>query len=98
MNASPTPFAMSPAAPDSAQDYARIARAIAFLRDRADTQPSLEELAESLGLSPFHLQRLFSRWAGVSPKRFVQVLTVNAAKSRLRDRADLLSASFDAGL
>ena len=86
------------AAHSSSQDYDRIAEAIGYLREHADEQPSLETLAEALALSPFHLQRLFSRWAGVSPKRFLQVLTVQAAKHRLRERSDLLKATFESGL
>jgi AraC family transcriptional regulator of adaptative response/methylated-DNA-[protein]-cysteine methyltransferase len=82
-----------------AQDaYARIERAIGFLRARHAEQPALRELACHLGLSESHTQRLFSRWAGVSPKRFVQLLTVADAKRRMAQTADLLSLSLDAGL
>ena len=84
--------------PSAVQDYERIAKAIDYLRERADVQPSLEELAEELELSPFHLQRLFTRWAGVSPKRFLQALTVQSAKQRLRGRSDVLSATLESGL
>ena len=59
---------------------------------------SLDDLAERAGLSPFHLQRLFKDWVGVSPKKFMQHLTIEAAKERLRASASVLEASYDAGL
>jgi AraC family transcriptional regulator of adaptative response/methylated-DNA-[protein]-cysteine methyltransferase len=81
-----------------ADDYARIEKAIARLGDRFREQPSLEALAAHVGLSPFHFQRLFHRWAGVTPKRFLQYLTLEHAKERLRASATVLEASFDVGL
>jgi AraC family transcriptional regulator of adaptative response/methylated-DNA-[protein]-cysteine methyltransferase len=84
--------------PEHSDDYRRIARAIEFIRSQVGSQPSLEQVAAAIGLSPFHLQRLFSRWAGISPKRFLQALTVEHAKARLRDRADVLTATLDVGL
>ncbi len=82
----------------AADDYARIARVIEFLRTGAPAQPDLATIAAAAGLSPFHLQRLFTRWAGLSPKQFLQTLAVGHAKTRLRASADVLSASWDAGL
>jgi AraC family transcriptional regulator of adaptative response/methylated-DNA-[protein]-cysteine methyltransferase len=79
-------------------DYARIACAIDFLRREAHRQPTLAEVAAAVHLSEFHFQRIFSRWAGVSPKRFLQLLTLSEAKRHLAASADLLSASLDAGL
>jgi AraC family transcriptional regulator of adaptative response/methylated-DNA-[protein]-cysteine methyltransferase len=79
-------------------DYARVERAIAFLSEHRRAQPDLAELAAHLDLSPAHTQRLFRRWAGVSPKRFVQFLTVEYAKRRMRDTADLLGLALGAGL
>lgn len=79
-------------------DYQRVARAIAFLRRESRRQPALADVAEHLGLSPAYTQRLFSRWVGVSPKRFVQHLTVEAIKRRMAGTADLLGLSLDAGL
>ena len=79
-------------------DYRRVERAIRFLEAHAAEQPSLGAVAEHLGLSPYHFQRLFRRWAGVSPKRFLQHLTVQAAKRHLRDSASVLEATFAAGL
>jgi AraC family transcriptional regulator of adaptative response/methylated-DNA-[protein]-cysteine methyltransferase len=83
---------------DPAGDYDRIARAIEYLRAHAADQPSLGEVARAVHLSPFHLQRLFSRWAGISPKRFLQTLTVDDAKRRLREQADVLAATYESGL
>ena len=78
--------------------YARIQSAIAFLCDRRADQPSLAEVAAHVGQSPFHFQRLFHRWAGVSPKRFVQFLTLEHAKESLRASATVLDAAYAAGL
>ncbi|MDX1606565.1 MAG: methylated-DNA--[protein]-cysteine S-methyltransferase [Candidatus Competibacterales bacterium] len=79
-------------------DYARIARAIRFLEQHRARQPTLAELAAALDLSPFHCQRLFRRWAGVSPKRFLQCLTVAHAKRLLHASRSVLDASLDSGL
>lgn len=79
-------------------DYQRVAAAIAFLRRESRRQPTLDELAEHIGLSPAYTQRLFSRWAGISPKRFVQHLTVETLKDRMAETTDLLGLSLDAGL
>jgi AraC family transcriptional regulator of adaptative response/methylated-DNA-[protein]-cysteine methyltransferase len=78
--------------------YRLIERAIAYLHVQRARQPELRELAAYLGLSESHTQRLFSRWAGISPKRFLQFLTVENAKQRMRDTGDLLSLSLGAGL
>lgn len=85
-------------APNPTEDYARIADAIAWLVAHARAQPSLADLAKHLDLSEAHLQRLFTRWAGISPKRFLQSLTLDFARSRLLDAPDLLDLSLDAGL
>lgn len=79
-------------------DYDRIAKAIDFIARRVDSQPTLEEIAGHLHLSPFHFQRLFCRWAGVTPKRFLQVLTVQRAKALLREAMPLLGVSDALGL
>lgn len=84
--------------PSQGTDYERVAKAITFLRDHRRQQPGLAALSDHLGLSEFYVQRLFSRWAGVSPKRFLQFLTVEYAKGRMRDSANLIDISFDAGL
>lgn len=79
-------------------DYARVAEAIHFIHDNAAAQPTLEDVADHLGLSRFHAHRLFRRWAGITPKRFLQCLTVEHAKDLLRDSASVLEATWDAGL
>ena len=79
-------------------DYALVAQAIRYLESNFKRQPSLEELAEVLHLSPFHLQRVFTRWAGISPKRFLQFLTVDFAKDLLAASHSVLDATYAAGL
>jgi AraC family transcriptional regulator of adaptative response/methylated-DNA-[protein]-cysteine methyltransferase len=79
-------------------DYARVERAIRFLAAHQERQPTLEETAAELGLSEFHFQRLFQRWAGVSPKRFLQYLTAERAKALLRDSQSVLETSGAVGL
>ena len=79
-------------------DYDRIAQAIAFIVSRVNYQPTLHEVAAHVHLSPFHFQRLFCRWAGVTPKRFLQVLTVERAKQLLRESKPLLEVSDALGL
>jgi AraC family transcriptional regulator of adaptative response/methylated-DNA-[protein]-cysteine methyltransferase len=81
-----------------ATDYARIERAIHFIESNVRRRPSLDEIAADAGLSPFHFQRLFRRWAGISPKRFIQYLTAGEAERRLRDSNSLLDAADKAGL
>ena len=82
----------------SSSDYQLIAAAIAYLETNHRSQPSLEELASHVAISPFHLQRLFKRWAGISPKRFVQFLTVEHAKQLLAESRTLLDAAYETGL
>ncbi len=86
--------------PDSSQarDYERIERAIHYLRDHYREQPSLGDVADHVGLSEYHFQRLFRRWAGVSPKRFVQHLTAQLAHELLSGSATVLDTSMRAGL
>jgi len=79
-------------------DYARIAEAIRYIDDNCEEQPSLERVAAHLGLSPFHCQRLFKRWAGVSPKRLLQSLTVEHAKHLLLDSTSVLETALEVGL
>ena len=82
----------------SAKHYAQMAAAIRYLRAQQAQQPNLAEVAAQVGLSEFHFQRLFSRWVGVSPKRFLQFLTKERAKAALKASQSLLEASFSAGL
>ncbi|BCK87993.1 bifunctional transcriptional activator/DNA repair enzyme Ada [Sideroxyarcus emersonii] len=78
--------------------YEVVARAIAYLRANALGQPPLKELADHVGLSEFHLQRIFTEWAGISPKRFLQYVTKEHARQALRDSSDVLTAALDSGL
>ena len=82
----------------SAIDYEQIADAIAYIRDNATSQPSLEQIASQVGLSPWHFQRKFRAWVGVSPKRFLEFLTVQYAKELLDKSASVLDAALDLGL
>ena len=84
--------------PDTDSDYELIAEAIAFLRDNAGWQPTLEEVASRVDLSPWHFQRKFTAWVGVSPKRFLEFLTVEHAKALLDQSASVLDAALDVGL
>lgn len=80
------------------RDYQRVAAAVDFLERNAHRQPTLFEAAGAACLSPYHFQRLFLRWAGVTPKRFLQFLTVEHAKRLLDSSADVLRAADGAGL
>src|SRR5215211_4605653 len=82
----------------SSEDYLRIEQAIAYLENHYKEQPNLEEVAASIGLSEFHFQRLFTRWAGVSPKRFLQFLTKEGAKDLLSRSENLLETTHQVGL
>ncbi len=79
-------------------DYDKIEKAIRFIESRLHKQPSLAEVAAEAGLSEFHFQRLFQRWAGVSPKRFLQFLTLAEAKRMLAESRSVLYVSLEVGL
>jgi len=81
-----------------ASDYHQIRRAIAFLSETWTEQPSLERLAQHLGLSPAHCQKLFKRWCGLSPKEFVQAITIDRARHLLQGSASLLETAYEVGL
>jgi AraC family transcriptional regulator of adaptative response/methylated-DNA-[protein]-cysteine methyltransferase len=80
------------------EDYERVEQAILFLERNYQAQPGLEEIAESIGLSEYHFQRLFTRWVGISPKRFLQFITKEHAKEMLEGSSSLLDASYQTGL
>ncbi len=82
----------------AAKDYLRIEKAIGFLSQQGAGHPSLDTLARALHLSPFHLQRLFHRWAGITPKQFLRYLSLQHAKTLLAASKNILEASLDAGL
>jgi AraC family transcriptional regulator of adaptative response/methylated-DNA-[protein]-cysteine methyltransferase len=79
-------------------DYARIEQVIYYLEQNASRQPSLDEIAEHIHLSEYHLQRLFTRWVGVSPKRFLQFITKEHAKQLLQQSASVLDTAYQVGL
>jgi len=80
-------------------NYHRIAEAIDFYRNHFKEQPSLEEAAQHVHVSPFHFQRMFREWAGVTPKQFLQYLSLEHAKEMLKaSRASLLDTAFETGL
>lgn len=80
-------------------NYERIAAAIDYIRDHFKAQPALDEIAEQVHLSPFHFQRLFTEWAGVSPKKFLQYISLEHAKKMLKDnQASLFETALDTGL
>ena len=79
-------------------DYERVASVIRFLDQHHTDQPDLNQLADRVGLSPFHFHRLFSTWAGVTPKDFLQCLTVEYVKRLLLDGRNVFDAALDAGL
>lgn len=83
---------------EAGRHYRQMGRAIRFLADHYQEQPTLDEAASAAGLSPFHFQRLFTRYVGISPKNFVGHLTLDHAKSELANGASVLEAALDAGL
>jgi AraC family transcriptional regulator of adaptative response/methylated-DNA-[protein]-cysteine methyltransferase len=80
------------------RDYEVVKKTLAFIHENWREQPSLEAIAEQAQLSPTHLQRLFTRWAGLSPKAFLQAVTLDHARSLLRDSASILDTAYEVGL
>lgn len=83
---------------NACRDYERIEKAIQYIETHCDRQPDLKAVADHIGLSEFHFQRLFSRWVGISPKRFLQFLTKEYVKELLARPTSLLNAAYGAGL
>lgn len=79
-------------------NYERIEKAIIFLKENFTQQPDLDEVAKQVYLSPFHFQRMFTEWAGVSPKKFLQYMSVEHAKNLLKQKLPLSDVSFETGL
>src|SRR5687767_4365150 len=80
-------------------NYNRIAEAINYINSSFKQQPNLEEIAEKVHLSPFHFQKMFTEWAGVSPKKFIQYLSIEYAKSILKNTGSTIAeAAFETGL
>jgi AraC family transcriptional regulator of adaptative response/methylated-DNA-[protein]-cysteine methyltransferase len=82
----------------SDRHYETVASAIRFIRSNVRQQPTLEEIAQAVHMSPFHLQRVFSEWAGLSPKRFLQFLTKEHAKASLLRSRTVLAVADDIGM
>ncbi len=80
-------------------DFSRIAAAIDYIKDNFRSQPNLEKVAEKIHVSPFHFQKMFTEWAGVSPKKFLQYITIAHAKKMLKEnQATLFDTAFETGL
>ena len=84
--------AMETNRPTQDTDYQRVGHAIRYLEERRAEQPGLDDVAAVMGLSPHHAHRLFSRWVGTTPKRFLQYLTAEHAKRALRESRSVLDA------
>jgi AraC family transcriptional regulator, regulatory protein of adaptative response / methylated-DNA-[protein]-cysteine methyltransferase len=82
----------------AADDYAVVRRAIAHIRGHWREQPSIDKIAEAAGVTPDELHHLFRRWAGLTPKAFLQALTIDRARALLRDSASVLDAAYEVGL
>src|SRR5450755_751559 len=80
------------------RDYDSVRRAIAFISEHWRTQPTIEAMADAAAVTPDELHHLFRRWAGLTPKAFLQALTLDHARRLLRDSASVLDASFEVGL
>ena len=80
------------------RDYDSVRRAIAFISEHWRSQPTIEAIADSASVTPDELHHLFRRWAGLTPKAFMQALTLDHAKGLLRDSASVLDAALDSGL
>jgi AraC family transcriptional regulator of adaptative response/methylated-DNA-[protein]-cysteine methyltransferase len=79
-------------------DYDRVRAALAFITERWREQPSLDEIAARVGVSPSHLHHIFRRWAGITPKAFLQAITLDHARGLLRDSASVLDTAYEVGL
>jgi len=84
--------------PEFSEHYERVEQAIQYIEDNVHRQPELDEIATAIGLSEYHFQRLFTRWAGISPKRFIQFLTKEHAKELLARSENLLDTTHQVGL
>src|SRR5215467_12568699 len=82
----------------AAADYDVVRRAIAHIRGNWRSQPEIEQIAEAAGVTPTELHHLFRRWAGLTPKAFLQALTLDSARNLLRDSTSVLDASYEVGL
>jgi len=81
----------------AASDYEVVRRAIGHIRSHWREQPEVEAIAEAAGVTPTELHHLFRRWAGITPKAFLQALTLDGARRLLRDSASVLDATYEVG-
>jgi AraC family transcriptional regulator, regulatory protein of adaptative response / methylated-DNA-[protein]-cysteine methyltransferase len=80
-------------------NFSRIAEAIGYIKENFKSQPGLDEVAQKVNLSPYHFQRLFTEWAGTSPKKFLQYISVEHAKKMLKEsQASMFETAFETGL
>jgi AraC family transcriptional regulator of adaptative response/methylated-DNA-[protein]-cysteine methyltransferase len=79
-------------------NYYRIEKAIGYLTDNFKKQPDLDEIAANVFMSPFHFQRIFTDWVGISPKKFVQFLTLDYLRNKIRETENMMEAAELAGL
>jgi AraC family transcriptional regulator, regulatory protein of adaptative response / methylated-DNA-[protein]-cysteine methyltransferase len=84
--------------PDPSGDYDRVRAALAYMTERWRDQPSLDEIAARVGVSPSHFHHIFRRWAGITPKAFLQAITLDHARTLLRDSASVLDTAYEVGL
>src|SRR5271165_6850219 len=89
---------LNPSLADAAADYDVVRRAIGHIRGHWREQPEIEAIAEAAGVTPTELHHLFRRWAGLTPKAFLQALTLDGARQLLRDSASVLDATYEVGL
>jgi len=80
------------------KDYARVEKAIRYIAENYSNQPGLAEIAAHVSMSEFHFQRLFTRWAGVTPKKFLQYLTIEHAKASMQNTRSIMETAIDSGL
>lgn len=83
---------------DKLINYYRIEKAIGYLTDNFKDQPDLDEIARKIFMSPFHFQRVFTNWVGISPKKFVQYLTLNYLRTKISETENMMEAAELAGL
>ncbi|GGH08124.1 transcriptional regulator [Alsobacter metallidurans] len=92
------PVGVADLQPGPLEDYDRVRKALAFMTEHWRRQPSLDEVAAQVGVSSSHLHHIFRRWAGLTPKAFLQALTLDSARALLRDSASVLDAAYEVGL
>ncbi|MEP3045280.1 MAG: bifunctional helix-turn-helix domain-containing protein/methylated-DNA--[protein]-cysteine S-methyltransferase [Roseibium sp.] len=95
LTTTPQPLAVGE---EAAENYAVVRQTLKRITEDWREQPSLDQLAKEVRLQPIQLQRVFSRWAGLTPKQFLQAITLDHAKALLRDSASVLDASYEVGL